>query len=79
MIEPQEEFCACKRNKKKSCLEVVLFILVTVLALAIGLIVGAMFATTILEAMSAIIVFIAVLVLLIIINLVLLACDKKRC
>ena len=79
MMEPQEEFCACRKCKKRSCFDIVLFILFVAIAVVLGLIFGANFSTAILGALPALIVLVAILALLIIINLILLACENRRC
>lgn len=67
----------CKEPKRKNCLSIIFAILVFALAVSLGLILGAVFASTILEALSAIIVFAVVAALLLIINIIKLLCNKK--
>lgn len=79
MMEPQEEFCGCRKSKKKSCLDIVICILFIAIAAVLGLILGANFATAILEAMSALIVLVSLLALLVIIYWILRVCENRLC
>lgn len=82
-MEPQENYI-CYENKKQEkcpkvkCLGIVTVILLTVFAVAIGLIIGASLAGVFLGNMAAMIVLAIVLGILFIISLILLLCNTKK-
>lgn len=82
-MEPQENYI-CYENKKQEkcpkvkCLGIVTVILLTVFAVAIGLIIGASLAGVFLENMAAMIVLAIVLGILFVISLILLLCNTKK-
>lgn len=82
-MEPQENYI-CYENKKQEkcpkvkCLGIVTVILLTVFAVAIGLIIGASLAGVFLENMAAMIVLAIVLGILFVILLILLLCNTKK-
>lgn len=82
-MEPQENYI-CYENKKQEkcpkvkCLGIVTVILLTVFAVAIGLIIGASLAGVFLWNMAAMIVLAIVLGILFIISLILLLCNTKK-
>lgn len=71
--------CDFEKPKKKcrNCGEYILGILVVALAVVLGLIIGANVAATILEALSALIIFAVMLGILILIRIVSLFCRNR--
>lgn len=77
-----QEYSYCCETKKKcrkiSCLGIVAVILSILFFAVLGLILGAVFATTILGALAAIIVLAVVLGILLILTLIVLICKNRR-
>lgn len=71
-----DDMCCMRPRKKRCCGEYMLGILFVALAATLGLILGAVYSTTILAALSALIVFIVMLVLLIIIKIISYFCKS---
>lgn len=67
----------CRKDKKRCCIDLIVFIISIALAFSVGLLVGALTSIVILISLPAIIVLIAVLVLLLIIRIIMLKCNKK--
>ena len=67
-----------KYPRKKNCLGIVATILVTFFSFVVGLIIGAIFALAIILALPAVIVLAIVLGLLLLITVILIACNKKK-
>lgn len=66
----------CKPKKRHGCGEYILGILLVSLAVVLGLIIGANLSATLLEALSALIIFAIMLGILILIRVVTLICKK---
>ena len=81
-MEPQETiYCYNKEEKccfKNRCLAIIATILLAAFAVVIGLIIGASIAGAILEALSAVIVLAVVLGLLLILDVILILCNRKK-
>ena len=81
-MEPQETiYCYNKEEKccfKNKCLAIIATILLAAFAVVIGLIIGASIAGAILEALSAVIVLAVVLGLLLILDVILILCNRKK-
>lgn len=84
-MEPQEKiYCYDnhekeeKCTKKRNCLGIVAIILLAAFVFVIGLIIGAALYSTILSALSAIIVLAIVLGLLLLITIIFMICNNKK-
>ena len=69
------EDCCCKKRKKRCCGEYILGILFVALAVVIGLLIGAVFVETILEAFSALIILAVMVGILIVIRFLSMFCK----
>lgn len=67
----------CRKDKKRCCIDLIVFIISLALVFSVGLLVGALTSIVILISLPAIIVLIAVLVLLLIIRIIMLIINKK--
>ena len=72
-----ENRCSCK-NKKCSCLDLVIAILATLFVGIIGVIIGAALSGTILAALAAVIVLAVVLFIALVISIILSICCKNK-
>ena len=66
----------CKRN---ACSLIITVILLTIFALSLGILIGALASEAILGALAAIIVFIVTFGILLILSIILYFCQKKKC
>ena len=69
------EDCCCKKRNKRCCGEYILGILFVALAVVIGLLIGAVFVETILEAFSALIILAVMVGILIVIRFLSMFCK----
>ena len=77
-MEPQGCYDNKKTCKKRNCIGIISVILLSAFLSVIGIIVGAVFSATILEALSAIIVLAVILGLLLILSVILMYCKKEK-
>lgn len=75
----KHECCKKEESKTRCCIDIILFILSTILAFTIDLIVRAGASIIIFIVLPAIIVLAIVLVILIIIRAIMLICGNKKC
>lgn len=66
-MEPQ---CTCNKTKKRSAIDIVLFMLMVALGVVAGTIFGAIKSAALLPALSALYIFTAIIGLLIIVTLI---------
>lgn len=73
-------YTGCKQRKNKCCVDAIIFILSVLLALTIGLIIGAIpgVGLILLLAIAALIVLAIILVILIIIRIIQLVCNRNK-
>ncbi len=67
------------RNRRRCCIDTILFILSLLLAFTIGLLIGAVTGLFEVLGLGAVIVLITLLVLAIIIRIIMLLCCKRTC
>ncbi len=67
--------CSCT---KKTCLLVIIEIFLAAFTTSLGILIGALASTAIMEAMAALIVFIVLAALLLIVSIILYFCQKKK-
>ena len=84
-MEPENQvYCydntGCSRRSctKRSCLLSIIGIFLTAVATSLGILIGALASTAVMEAMAALIVFIVVSALLLIVSIILYLCQKKK-
>lgn len=80
-MEPQVTIC-CKKNKTNNCCAyIVLGLLFSLFLATLGLILGAVFAETLLAAIAALIVLAVVLLILVLVTIIKMICckEKKNC
>ena len=85
MMEPQEmDYCCCYEKKEKDgkrncgCLAIIIGILFSLLLATIGLILGAVFATTLVANLAVLIASAAILALLFILTIIYKICVCRR-
>ncbi len=79
-MEPQVTIC-CKKNKTNNCCAyIILGLLFSLFLATLGLILGAVFAETLLTALAALIVLAVILFILVIIAIIkMICCKEKKC
>ncbi len=77
-MEPQVDICFKKDKKRRCCIDLVIFILSILIAFVIGLLIGAVTSILVLINLGAILVFLATLVLLLVLRIINLICNKKK-
>ena len=77
-MEPQVDICFKKEKKRKCCMEIAIFIIVVLLAFVVGLIIGALSGIVEFLGRGAIVLFLANLIVLLIIEIAMLICCRRR-
>ena len=77
-MEPQVDICFKKEKKRKCCMEIAIFIIVVLLAFAVGLIIGALTGLVEFLGTGAIVLFLATLIVLLIIEIAMLICCRRK-
>ena len=77
-MEPQVDICFKKDKKRRCCMDIAIFILVIFIAFVIGLIVGSLTDLITFLGTGAIVLFLTTLVVLLIIEIAMLICCRKR-
>lgn len=77
-MEPQVDICFKREKKRKCCVEIAIFITIVLVAFVVGLIIGALTGLADFLGTGAIVLFLATLLILLIIEIAILICCKKR-
>ena len=78
-MEPQVDICFKKDKKRKCCIDLVIFIILILLAFVAGLLVGNLTTLVTFLGTGAIILFLATLAIMLIIRVIMLLCNNKKC
>lgn len=77
-MEPQVDICFKREKKRKCCVEIAIFITIVLVAFVVGLIIGALTGLADFLGTGAIVLFLATLLILLIIEIAILICCRKR-
>lgn len=77
-MEPQVDICFKREKKRKCCVEIAIFITIVLVAFVVGLIIGALTGLANFLGTGAIVLFLATLLILLIIEIAILICCRKR-
>ena len=78
-MEPQVDICFKReKNKRRCCIDLVIFVISILLAFGIGVIIGALTGLVTFLGIGAIVLFLVTLLILLIIRIIMLICCKKK-
>ena len=77
-MEPQVDVCF-KRNKRRCCMDLIIFILSVVIAFIIGLIIGNLTTLVTFLGIGAIVLFLATLLIILIVRIIMMICCRNKC
>lgn len=78
-MEPQVDICFKKDKKRKCCIDLVIFIISILLTFGIGLIIGNLTGLVTFLGIGAIVLFLSTLLLILIIRIIMIICNKRKC
>lgn len=77
-MEPQVDICFKREKKRKCCVEIAIFITIILVAFVVGLIIGALTGLADFLGTGAIVLFLATFIILLIIEIAILICCRRR-
>ncbi len=78
-MEPQVDICFKKDKKRKCCIDLVIFIISILIAFVVGLIIGNLTGLVTFLGIGAIVLFLATLLLILIVRIIIMICNKRKC